>query len=120
MSKLLPTPKYPFISADSHHFECIYHFSMAMGNKGPLNIAPLVSGQHALLGEAGKVTAVSAYRFASVSSGSGGIVVSMRGKPGELVTLLFATRSGPSGPFACKSRVTTIGAGGTASMSFSG
>ena len=86
-----------------------------------LNIAPLIGGQHALLGEAGKISAVSTYRFASVSSASaGGIVANLRGKPGEKVTLLFATRTGTSGPFTCKNQPVAIGTDGTAKVSFAG
>jgi hypothetical protein len=96
--------------------------SMTMDdNDGILNIAPLIGGQHALLGEAGKIAAVSTYRFASVgAAGSGGIVAALRGKPSEAVTLLFATRTGTSGPFTCKSQGVAIGADGTASATFSG
>ena len=52
----------------------------------------LASNAHTT-GEAGKVAAVSVYRFASVDpapSGKG-IVVRLRGKPGESVPLLFAS-----------------------------
>ena len=84
-----------------------------------LNIAPLLGGQHALLGEAGKIAAVSTYRFASVSAApGGGIHVVLRGKPQEKVTLLFATRGGNS--FGCKSRQAVIGADGKATVEFDG
>lgn len=86
-----------------------------------LNIAPLMGGQHALLGEQGKIAAVSTYRFAYVQAGTqGGIEVSLRGKPGEKVSLLFATRACESGPFACKSHQGTIGGDGTATVEFTG
>ena len=86
-----------------------------------LNIAPLMGGEHALLGEAGKIAAVSTYRFASVKDGAtGGIDVALRGKPGEKVTLLFATRVGEGGPFVCKSRQGVVGSDGTAAVTFSG
>jgi hypothetical protein len=96
--------------------------SMAMDDSdGILNIAPLIGGQHALLGEAGKIAAVSTYRFTSVyAAASGGIVTALRGKPSELITLLFATRPDTSGTFACKSQNVTIGADGTASATFPG
>jgi hypothetical protein len=67
---------------------------------GILNIAPLIGGQHALLGEQGKITAVSTYRFSSVGAAeapAGGIVVTLRGKPAEAIVLLFATRAVPTG-----------------------
>jgi hypothetical protein len=85
-----------------------------------VNIAPLVNGA-ALLGEAGKVTAVSAYRFSSVmptrttttsiggaGGGGGGITVGLRGKPGEIVELMFAVDG------QCVAKPTTIGSDGTA------
>lgn len=69
----------------------------------------------ALLGEAGKVTAVSAYRFSSVTptstataAGGDGITVGLRGKPGEVVELMFAVGG------HCVAKPTTIGADGTA------
>jgi hypothetical protein len=48
------------------------------------NFAPVLGGV-ALLDEAGKIIAVSAYRFASVSAkqGGGGLTVELRGKPEE-------------------------------------
>jgi hypothetical protein len=84
-----------------------------------VNIAPLVDGA-ALLGEAGKVTAVSAYRFSYVmptrtagggvvgDGGGGGISVGLRGKPGEIVELMFAVHG------QCVAKPTTIGSDGTA------
>ena len=98
------------------------------GGDAILNVAPLIGGQHALLGEQGKVAAISTYRFSSVAAGAGGdgIVVRLRGKPAEVVTLLFATRQsvsstsrdGGGGPFACTSVAATIKADGTASVAF--
>ena len=93
-----------------------------------VNIAP-VHGDIALLGEAGKVTAVSVFRFASVApaaaaaddtNGGGGLEVHLRGVPGESVQLLFAKRGAARGggaggdSFACVAQTTTIGADGTA------
>ena len=36
------------------------------------------------------MTAVSSYRFSSIAAAAGGLSVGLRGKPGELVALLFA------------------------------
>ena len=88
-----------------------------------LNIAPVIDGGIALLGEAGKVTAVSTYRFASVHpvAGGGGVAVSIRGKPGEVVTLLFATGGGrvaDGGSMACKSVDVTVGKDGAGAVNF--
>ena len=49
-----------------------------------------------MLGEAGKVTAVSAYRFAFVraAGGAAGLEVGLRGAPGETIDLLFAKQAG--------------------------
>ena len=75
-----------------------------------VNIAPLSNGV-ALLGEASKVTAVSAYRFSSITpsadASKGGLTVGLRGKPGEVVALLFAVGG------KCVSVPTTIGVDGT-------
>eukprot|EP00729_Bicosta_minor_P002986 gene2986-8622_t len=98
------------------------------GGDAILNVAPLIGGPHALLGEQGKVTAVSTYRFAAVHAGTGGngIVVNLQGKPNEAVVLLFATRSstaataGSKAQYACKSVQATIGGDGTASVTFNG
>ena len=68
-------------------------FTLALNLLSPtqVNVAPLLNGL-ALLGEAGKVTAVSSYRFASISvdNSTSGLSVDLRGGPGELVTLLWA------------------------------
>ena len=68
----------------------------------------------ALLDEAGKIIAVSAYRFASVSAkqGGGGLTVELRGKPEEVVELLSSAAAGD----AIKQQNATIGADGTASV----
>ena len=79
-----------------------------------VNISPVVNGA-ALLGEAGKVTAVSAYRFSSIVAsghdqggrGNAGISVGLRGKPGEVVEVMFAVAG------KCVARPTKIGADGT-------
>ena len=42
-------------------------------------------------GEAGKITAVSVFRFISVEPSGKGLEVKLRGKPGESVPLLFAS-----------------------------
>jgi hypothetical protein len=84
-----------------------------------VNVAPVFTGGVALLGEAGKVTAVSEYRFEYVHSQEGKLQVGLRGKPGEVVTLLFAKQasasaSSPAGGFTCVAKPTVIGADGTA------
>ena len=102
------------------------------GGTSQLNIAPLMNGI-GLLGEAGKVTSVSAYRFASVrpvaAAGKKGVVVELRGKPGEKVPLLFASAAsgGAEGgsdavaaAYKCTLVAATIGADGTATAAFSG
>ena len=72
------------------------------------------AGGVALLDEAGKIIAVSAYRFASVSAkqGGGGLTVELRGKPEEVVELLSSAAAGD----AIKQQNATIGADGTASV----
>ena len=55
--------------------------------------------------------AVSSYRFASVAAAAGGgagMTVSLRGKPGEVVRLMFAQGG------KCLAKPTTIGPDGTA------
>lgn len=52
-------------------------------------VSPVMQGV-ALLGEVGKVTPVSVYRFSSIYSNSSGMTVHLRGKPDEYVTILFA------------------------------
>ena len=74
-----------------------------------VNIAPVLAGV-ALLGEQGKVAAVSTYRFASVVSHGGGLLVTIRGEPKEPVTLLFTTEA--SG-FKVQRKVAAVGADGT-------
>jgi len=74
------------------------------GDGGTLvHVAPLY-GSVALLGEAGKVAAVSTYRFASVLGGTSltaSLTVALRGKPREAVTLLFARSARSCGLFVC-------------------
>ena len=87
------------------------------------NFAPL-HGDTALLGEAGKVTAVSVFRFASVDDAAGGgLHVKLRGAPKEVVSILFAkkqaggdARGGRGGGFVCVAKKVTIGADGTAEV----
>ena len=77
-------------------------------------LAPVLGGV-ALLGEAGKVAAVSTYRFASVAAASGGgVAISLRGAPSEVVTLLFADAAS----LACASLDVTIGDDGTATAQY--
>lgn len=104
--------------------------AMGAGEDNLVNVAPVFGGTTALLGEAGKITAVSSYRFSSVVPGSGGVAVGLRGKSGEVVTLLVAVKSGrgtEASPlllrqsvgavaYTCSARVVTIGADGTAAI----
>ena len=85
----------------------------------------------ALLGEVGKVTAMSTFRFAAVglTSNRASLDLQLRGSPGELVTLLFArtadsTAEGRTGTsagsqdFECVFLNATIAANGTALVPF--
>ena len=84
-------------------------------------VAPVFGGAGlALLGELGKVAAVSTYRFASVAlaADGGALEVALRGAPGETVALAFAARDGDE--YACRAVNATVGDDGTASVTFSG
>ena len=73
-----------------------------------VNLAPIFGGI-ALLGEAGKVAAVSTYRFVKVEVSEGaGLRVTMRGKPAEMVSLLFARGDANVG-YSCASETAVIG-----------
>ena len=89
------------------------------GNQTQANVAPVFGGI-ALLGEAGKVTAVSTYRFASVTVGSSSskLTVGLRGKAGESVLLLFAVQSASS-DYTCVSKTAIVGPDGTGAFEFS-
>ena len=78
-----------------------------------VNIAPLF-GSKTLLGEASEITAVSSYRFSSVSgdAATGIVTAHLRGRSSEVVTLMVATKNGAS--FACSTKAMIIGADGTA------
>jgi hypothetical protein len=66
---------------------------LALHAPAVLNLAPVLAGGIALLGEEGKAAAVSSYRFAGVSEdgGAGGLAVALRGAPHEALTLLWAS-----------------------------
>ena len=81
-----------------------------------LNAAPVVGGL-ALLGEAGKVAALSTRRFADVSFDDG-ILAQLRGSPGEFVSVQFA--SGYPDALICAVVNATIGGDGTAEVKFAG
>ena len=92
------------------------NMSLPLGDDTTMvNIAPVINGA-VLLGEAGKVTAVSSFRFSSVgasttgtATGAGsGIAVGLRGKAGEVVALMFSVGG------KCVDTAATIGADGTA------
>lgn len=78
------------------------------------NVAP-VFGSVALLGEAGKITAISTYRFKLIDVTAAGIEATLRGKPGEIVTLMVATKSASGNSYSCSGKPITIGLDGTAS-----
>lgn len=104
-----------------------------------LNVAPYFSvpgettragAAIALLGELGKLSAVSTYRFSWVrlaAAPSHALEVGLRGKPGEKVTLLFASSDGGAGrepssgsdAFGCTAMVATIGMDGSGQAAFS-
>ena len=98
-----------------------------------LNIAPVFGKRAlALLGEVGKIAAVSTYRFSSVALAADGnsLQVALRGKPGETVSLLFAvlsmgggggdTEGASFGGYKCHALNATIGASGVGAVDFSG
>ena len=110
-----------------YRWNSTYTTSIHGGDSGTLvNVAPVMGPKAiALLGEGKKMAAISTYRFASIATaadGSGGISISLRGKPAEPVLLLFAVRSATlsAGEYACKSQIVNIGANGTAVIVFSG
>ena len=106
-----------------------------------LNIAPVIGGV-ALLGEAGKVAAVSTYRFASIAAaattGAGGqrqgaaattgsanghgvgvvagLEVTVRGVPGESVQVLFATAAAAGSGFEVHTKAVAVGPAGTVTV----
>merc|ERR1712232_95384 len=80
-----------------------------------INIAPVFNGV-ALLGELGKVTAVSTHRFKSVVAAGGQMAVSLRGKAGEDVSLIFALVQASG--VTCVGLDSTICADGTAVAHF--
>eukprot|EP01052_Picozoa_sp_SAG31_P033108 SAG31_NODE_3702_length_3974_cov_13.982452_2_plen_254_part_00 len=85
-----------------------------------VNVAP-VFGHKALLGEAGKITAVSTYRFVAVVPKDDGISTTIRGKPGENVTLLFAIRSQQGlvyTEFSCMAKPVIVDQSGQATVHF--
>jgi len=86
-----------------------------------VNVAPAFGGV-ALLGEAGKIAAVSTYRFASIMPGPSGkgVAAELRGKPGEVVPLMFASGSAAAPALKCTVVPTTIGPDGTAVAHFAG
>ena len=64
---------------------------------------------------AGKVTAVSVFRFAKVTaSASGHLSVTVRGAPSESVELLFAKKASGGSKFSCTAKTVVVGADGTA------
>ena len=73
------------------------------------NIAPVLPNGAVLLGEAGKVTAISTYRFLGVAAD--GATVTLQGQPGERIQLLLAHAADR---FAVTRRTAVIGADGTA------
>jgi hypothetical protein len=83
-----------------------------------LNLAPVLgAGLVSLLGEAGKVTAVSTYRFSSIVESAGRIDVALRGAPNETVHLRFAHKN-KNGNWTCVAKAASIGPGGAGTASF--
>ena len=76
------------------------------------NVAPVLPNGAVLLGEAGKVAAVSTYRVLELSVG--GETVTVQGAPGEVVPLLFAHAADG---YTVAARSVAIGADGTAVVS---
>jgi hypothetical protein len=95
-----------------------------VGHPQQVNIAPVIGGV-ALLGEKGKVTAVSTFRFPAVAASSaeaqdsaGGLDVTVRGAVGESVTLFYAT-AGAAGKYSVQSKAVVVGPAGTTKLSLS-
>ena len=63
---------------------------------------------------AGKVAAVSVFRFAKVTAGADGLSVEVRGAPSETVELLFAKKTNGGSKFTCTAKTVSVGADGTA------
>ena len=94
--------------------------SVSSGDAAALvNVAPLLTSGVALLGELGKAAAVSTYRFTSVGVRGGAVEVEVRGKPGEVVNLLFVVdeQQAALAKLRCVERRLTVGANGTAATS---
>jgi hypothetical protein len=107
-------------------------FPLALAYHAPqqVNLAPVfgacgrATGAVALLGERGKAAAVSSYRFSSVAAACGAsdattLAVDVNGAPGEVATLLFATRAA-SGAWVNGEALATMGVDGTASVLIGG
>ena len=73
-------------------------------------------GGVALLGEMGKLTAVSFYRFPLVERGAKGITVTVQGKPGEMVQLVVAHVVASSGHVTCSTHDVSVAGSGRATL----
>jgi hypothetical protein len=90
-----------------------YSLSLASHAAAVAHVAPIWPGDIVLLGEINKTVALSAYRFATVTSaGVEALSVTLRGAPGEAVELLYAM--GPA--YAPVTARTILGADGTGSV----
>ena len=85
---------------------------------GLFHLAPVLlqmsNAKLALLGEAAKVVPVSVHRFAEVAVQPTDVTVTLRGDPGEAVTLEFAMAPSGSGTWDVSTVQCVIGAGGRA------
>lgn len=81
--------------------------SHGAGGAAMINLAPLFEGV-ALLGELGKVTAVSSHRFTDVSAAGGTLTVSLRGQAGESVLLAFAKSRPGTAAVGCSVRTVRV------------
>jgi hypothetical protein len=106
-------------------------FPLALAFHAPqqVNVAPVfacggAAGAIALLGERGKAAAVSTFRFSSVAGTCGAgelaaLAADVRGAPGEVTALLYATRAAGGGWVSGEVQV-TMGADGTAAVRLGG
>ena len=75
------------------------------------NVAPVFANGLALLGEVGKVTAMSTHRFESVSVSATALTVQLRGSPGERVVVAYCAKADG---FVIRQKGTAVGVDGSA------
>ena len=78
-----------------------------------VNVSPVFHGV-SLLGEPGKVCAVSTFRFSSISSDESGMSLTVRGEPQEVVAVMFAVFK--EGSLRCVDKTAIIQPSGTAQL----